>query len=109
MRPESTRAVRARAIRDHLLPLMREKGSFASYDNRPAARFLQCRIGPFSMSLHTPFTPLPVYSAPLTGSYEDAVLLQNLAKSIVLPVRARRMAWRRKLCLSNGRIRTSST
>lgn len=80
-----TRAVRARVIRDHLLPMMKD-GSFVACDNRPDARFLQRGIGPFSIALHTPFTPLPT-AGPAIRTYTEAALLQTLSKPTTLPYR----------------------
>ena len=82
--PKPTRAVRARVIRDHLLLLMQGKGFFVPCSNRPDVRSLQCSIGPFLMSLHTPFTPMRG-SAPVTRAYEEAVVWQSLPKRTILP------------------------
>ncbi|TDH62490.1 hypothetical protein E2C06_11510 [Dankookia rubra] len=70
---------RARAIRDHLLPLVRRDGS--QEVQRDAVRLISLRIGPWSIVHWTPFNELASGEASSPG-YRHALERQQAAPSL---------------------------
>jgi hypothetical protein len=72
---EEDGAARAVAIRDHLLPLIRSHGTMQEVSGM-AGRPAVCKVGSFTCTLRSPFTPWPV-EAPPAASYEQAISRQR--------------------------------
>jgi hypothetical protein len=86
-----TRLQRAVAIRDHLLPLIRQHGTFQP-KNHPS--FIQFIARGFEVYLNSPFLPLPKPRPPALF-YEDALLWQRA--KLVLP-------WRMAILNYTGKV-----
>ena len=68
-------AARALAIRDHLLPLIRSRGTMREVSGA-AGRLAVCEMEGFTCTLRGPFTAWPA-EAPPTASYEQAISRQR--------------------------------